>query len=215
MPLLPKTPFDSLTCSACPEERPYQVDLNAAARFLGFTDIRELAPWQDTRINDVTITAVPFVGEDWGLTLPKCTYVVSGPAGAVYLSADSARMPEVWPRLRERFAIDLAFMGISGCAEPLVAPPRFGYGEFYALWLPHARRNEWQLLCATPADAAEGVRALQPRYYFGYAAGGGTFMDMSHSDRGTHEELVSLLHDSAARPAPLLIGVPFALEKAG
>ena len=194
---------------ACPDERPYQVDLAAAVRFLGFTDVRELAAWEATKVGDVQVTAVPFDGEDWGLTLPKCTYVVSGPRGAVYLSADSAAMPAVWPELRRRFTLDVAFMGISGCEEPLVAPPRFGYGEFYALWLPHARRNEWQRLCAGPREAADAVRALQPRYYFGYAAGGGTFMDMSHSDRGTHEQLCALLASDDAQPAPLVLGEPF------
>ena len=37
----------------------------------------------------------------------------------------------------------MALLGVTGAEESLVMPPGFGYGNFYAKWIPPERRNEW------------------------------------------------------------------------
>ncbi|MCC6811745.1 MAG: MBL fold metallo-hydrolase [Deltaproteobacteria bacterium] len=195
--------------------RPYQVDLKEVLGFLRFTDVRELDDWSSLMIGDTRVTAVPFLGEDWGLDLTKATYLVEGPRGRVYLSADSFNTKEIFERVRERGPVDFAFLGISGCEEPLVAPPGYGYGEFYAVWLPRAQRNEWILHTQGPSAAAVAAQTLDARHVFGYAAGGGSFMDMSHSDRGTQADLAAALEELrlGERATTLELGVPFSLTE--
>lgn len=173
-------------------DRPYQVDIEAVVSALGFQTTSWVKPGSVVQLGDTRVYAYPFVGEDWGLELAKVTYVIEGPLGCVMLSADAAPMPEVFRDIGKRHPIDVAFLGISGCEEPLVAPPRFGYGEFYATWLPHARRNEWQVHCSGPEQSAQAAQLLGARYVFGYAAGA-PGMEMSHSDRGSHQELARVL----------------------
>jgi L-ascorbate metabolism protein UlaG (beta-lactamase superfamily) len=198
---------------AAASARPYQVDLEEVLSFLSFSDVRPLGDWEALQIGDTRVTAVPFVGEDWGLELAKCTYLIEGPHGRVYLSADSFNDEAIFRRVRERGPVDFAFLGVSGCEEPLVAPPGFGYGEFYALWLPRARRNEWLRHTQGPHDAALAARVLDAKGVFGYAAGGGSFMEMSHSDRGTHRELAGALADVGLRDRvrTLELGAPLPL----
>jgi L-ascorbate metabolism protein UlaG (beta-lactamase superfamily) len=193
--------------------RPYQVDIGEVLRFLRFEDVRPLAPWESLSVGDTQVTAVPFEGEDWGLDLSKSTYLIEGPKGRVYLSADSYNSAEIYHRVRQRGPVDFAFLGISGCEEPLVAPPGFGYGEFYALWLPRARRNEWTAHTQGPKAAAQAAVALGAKAVFGYAAGGGSFMEMSHSDRGTHDDLAAELSALGVTMAAkkLQLGVPYCL----
>jgi L-ascorbate metabolism protein UlaG (beta-lactamase superfamily) len=190
------------------EDKPYQVDLHEVLRFLSFDDVRPLSDWSTLQLGDTRVTAVPFQGEDWGLSLAKATYLIEGPGGRVYVSADSFNASSLFERVRSYGPIDFAFLGISGCEETLVAPPGFGYGEFYALWLPRGRRNEWIAHTQGPSDAAIAARALNARHVFGYAAGGGSFMEMAHADRGTHAELAEILGERAVR---LTLGDPYSL----
>lgn len=193
-------------------DRPYQVDIDEVLRFIDFSQVRHVSPWESVKVGDTVITGVPFMGEDWGLELAKATYVISGPKGRVYVGADSFNDSAVHARVAKDLGpIDFAFLGISGCEEPLVAPPGFGYGEFYALWLPRARRNQWIRHTQGPLEAAEAARVLGAKNVFGYAAGGGSFMDMSHSDRGTHSALCSVLADQglAHLAKTLELGVPY------
>lgn len=195
---------------------PYQVDMRAILESLHFTNIIEMRVGERWSSGETTVYAYPFEGEDWGLALAKLTYVVDSPAGSVYFSADSAPMPEVYRQIASQHLIDFAFLGVSGCQEPLIAPPRFGYGEFYATWLPRARRNEWQLHCSGPTEAAEAIRILAPRYAFGYAAGA-PGMDMAHSDEGSHGALEEQLRGAniPTNAVNLAWGVPFALVRGG
>ncbi len=210
-PTLLRLPQDVPVVIPAPVERkPYQVDIGEVLAFLGFRRVEALHPWEQRTWGDTTVTAGLFEGEDWGLTLQKATYVVSGPRGRVYLGADSACSAATLDRVRDIGAIDFAFLGVSGCQEPLVSPPGFGYGEFYALWLPRGRRNEWLKHTDGPLEAAQAAVRLGARQVFGYAAGGGAFMDMAHSDRGSHPELASALADmgQAGRAVNLPLGVP-------
>jgi L-ascorbate metabolism protein UlaG (beta-lactamase superfamily) len=190
----------------------YQVDLEAVLALLGFANVVALDEWQRVQLGDVLIVAAPFVGEDWGLELPKRTYLLSGPSLTVYLSADSGFMPEVYRRLGAEFAIDLALLGVSGCAEAHVMPADFGYGGFYRPWIPPEKVNEWIELSSGPAKATQAAALLGARRAFGYAVGGTSYVTMAYSDRGTHAELAALLDGSATRPLAMPLGVPVRLR---
>ncbi|MEW5854733.1 MAG: MBL fold metallo-hydrolase [Myxococcota bacterium] len=194
-------------------KRPYQVDLRALVELLGFTHVHEVDAWERIRLGDVTVVAAPFHGEDWGLTLPCRTYLITSEELTVYLNADSHGMTDVYRKLAQEFRVDLALLGVGGCAESHVMPPGYGYGNFYALWIPAQKRNEWIQLCGGPSDAAEAAELLGARHAFGYAAGGASFIQVAYTDRGTHDELATILKERGARCQPLRLplGEPVAV----
>ncbi len=191
---------------------PWQVDLRGVLEVLGFTTIHELDTWAHLDLGALRVTACPFDGEDWELELPKATWLVEGPELSVYLGADAAPMPETWAWLADRERpIDVAFLGVSGNAEAMVAPRDLGYGNFYEPWIPRESRNLWVRHCAGPREAADAARAFAPRFAFGYAAGGASYIQTSYSDVGDHAALAALL-DAAGGPtraAALEIGHPW------
>lgn len=198
-------------------ERPasFQVDVRALLELVGFTRIVELEPWAGLAIGELTVTACPFEGEDWDLDLPQATWLVESPSLTTFFSADAGPMPEVYRALAARArSIDVAFLGVGGCAEPLGAPAEIGYGNFYAAWVPAARRNEWRQHCAGPEDAVEAARILSPRYAFGYAAGGAPYIRTAFSDTGDHAQLAAALRASGlpTRPVALPLAEPIALD---
>jgi len=160
---------------------------------LGFSNIREVGEWERVTIGAVTVVAVPFRGEDWGMTLASRTYLVTTPELTIYLNADSVSDDESYDRLADEFQIDLAFLGVSGAQEAHAMPPGYGYGGFYLPWLPAAKHNEWIQLCNGPREAADAARRLRARFAFGYAAGGISGYKLAYTDRGSHRELAELL----------------------
>lgn len=195
--------------------RPYHVDMKRMLALLGFTDVREVAEWERLQFGATTVVAAPFKGEDWGLDLPTRTYLVSSPDLTIYANADSTSSPDVYLRLANEFRIDLAFLGISEASEAYVAPPGFGYGGFYAPWIPTERRNEWVQLCNGPEESAAAASLLGARRAFGYAAGGAACFRVGYSDRGTHEEFARILtqHGGRAQPFAMKFGSPVSLAQ--
>ena len=189
-----------------PEPAPYQVDMEGMLRLLGFTNVHPVEDGDALRLKGLHIEVLPFEGEDWGLDLAKQTYRVEGSDGVLFFGADAAAMPDLYDSLgrRER-PVDLAFLGISGNAETLVMPPGFGYGNFYAPWIPRARRNEWVQHCAGPEDAADACSRMKPRAAFGYACGGAPFIRTEYSDVGSHRAFAEqvVARGLATRPVDL------------
>jgi L-ascorbate metabolism protein UlaG (beta-lactamase superfamily) len=188
---------------APPSIEPYQVDMEALLTLLGFERVTSLREWDRFALGDVTVVATPFRGEDWGLTLASVTYVVASPTLTIYLDADSTSTPDAYDRLASEFAIDLACVGVTGASEAHVMPPGYGYGHFYAPWIPDERRNEWVQLCNGPEESAEVARRLKARFAFGYAAGGAPFAAQAYTDRGTHADLAAILARDADGPEPI------------
>jgi L-ascorbate metabolism protein UlaG (beta-lactamase superfamily) len=196
----------------------HQVDLRGVLRTLGFEQVLELDAWTAFGVGGVRITALPFEGEDWGLDLAKLTYLVESADASVYLSADSTFGEAACAHLAalER-PVDLALLGVSGNAEALVMPAGFGYGDFYAEWVPRARHREWVQHCAGPREAARAAAAFRPRFAFGYAAGGASFIRTEYSDTGDHAAFAELLQSAraadpgATRPVALPLGEPVPL----
>lgn len=196
--------------------KPYQVHIAGMLELLGFKDRVQLPAWGHHAVGDWLITACPFEGESWGLELPKATYLVENQAASVFFAADSARMDQVYADLARRGrTIDLAFMGVSGNAEAFLTPPELGYGNFYSDWIPKVREQEWVQHCAGPEEAAASLAILEPRYAFGYAAGGANFIRTSYSDVGEHARLAELLVNQKTRPVALKIGEPVSLAGLG
>lgn len=190
--------------------QPYQVDMEALLALLGFANITLLDEWQQVDLGGVQIVAAPFYGEDWGLELGCRSYLIKSADLTLYANADCTFMPEVYARLGSEHRIDLACLGVSACQEAHLMTPGYGYGHFYADWIPPENRNQWIQLCSGPNEAAEAARLLGARRVFGYAAGAAGFVPLTYTDRGTHEELAALLATSGAQSLPisLPLGIP-------
>ncbi|MCB9649540.1 MAG: MBL fold metallo-hydrolase [Deltaproteobacteria bacterium] len=190
---------------------PFQVDMQGILRVLGFTELYPLAEGDVVSVGGLRVEACPFVGEDWDLALAQLTYLVEAPGFVTYYASDSARMDFLYEALAARlYPVDLAFMGVSGAAEPMVSPPELGYGNFYQDWIPPAARAHWRQHCAGPEDAARSVGIFKPRYAFGYAAGGGSFVPMAYCDRGDHDAFAARLAEAggATKAVSLPMGYP-------
>lgn len=197
---------------------PHQIDLRGVLKVIGFDDVREMVAGDVIDLGGLTVTAFPFLGEDWDLEIAQLTYLVEGAGLSVFLSADSAHMPEVYQTLAKRAGrVDLALLGVSGAAEPMVSPPDLGYGNFYADWVPKVRRNEWRQHCAGPELAAQAAGSFEPRFAFGYACGGASYLPMAFCDTGDHDGLAErlLAQGGATRPVALPLGRPVTVAELG
>lgn len=80
-----------------------------AARKAGFTNVRELKPWESAQAGSLTITAVP--GEH---AVPEVTFVIHGKGNTVYFGGDTELIPAL-SELPKRFpTIDLALLSVNG-----------------------------------------------------------------------------------------------------
>ena len=197
---------------------PHQVDMRGILAVLGFREVRELEIWEDFRVGDFAVTACPFEGEDWGLELAQLTYLLESPELSVFASADSFRMPETYEWLAERpRRVDLALLGISGSAESYATSADFGYGNFYRDFVSPARHQEWVQHCSGPREASEHAAIFRPRWAFGYACGGASFIKTAYSDRGDHESFARELETRCPEVSSvaLPLGRPMALSAFG
>ncbi len=197
---------------------PHQVDIRGQLNVLGFKDVRELRVSDQADLGGMRVTAYPFVGEDWDLEVAQLTYLVEAEGLACFLSADSAVMDDVYDVLGERAEkIDLALLGVSGAAEPFVSPSDLGYGNFYAEWVPRPRHNEWVQHCAGPEASAKNAARFSPRFAFGYACGGTTYLPMAYCDRGDHNQFADrlLANEGGTQPVALPLGHPVQISDLG
>lgn len=89
-------------------------------RMLGFTDIREVDPWDRMRLGDVDMLLVPFHGEqdEPGAEIDHYTYLFKGDGLSVYGGVDAFRdtygeMREALARVRAEASPTVAFLPIS------------------------------------------------------------------------------------------------------
>lgn len=83
-------------------------DLASRMRALGFADVSVLMPWQDRKVGDVTVLAVPGLHDIY-----EVGYVVLGGGKSVYFAGDSALHPDL-PAIAERFRPDVAILPVDG-----------------------------------------------------------------------------------------------------
>jgi L-ascorbate metabolism protein UlaG (beta-lactamase superfamily) len=187
---------------ATTKAEPYQVDMFQLLTVLGCRRIVEMREWDELDLGEVRVVAAPFAGEDWGLTLPCRTYLVTSPDLTIFCNADSTSTPAVYEKIKSKYRVDVAFVGVTGAAETYAMPPGYGYGDFYVAHIPPERHNEWVQLCNGPQEAAVAARELGARYAVGYAAGGAPYCEIAYSDRGTHADLAKILRETGG-PEPL------------
>ena len=104
--------FDIRTFAAYPDKSvPFFVGPNmvAAARAAGFTNVRELRPWESANVGPLTITAAPAAHG-----VPEITFVIQANGSTVYFGADTRLIPEL-DELPKRFpSIQLALLAVNG-----------------------------------------------------------------------------------------------------
>lgn len=104
--------FDIGSFAAYPDKAvPFFVGPNMvdAARAAGFTNVRELRPWEAATVGPLTITAAPAAHK-----VPEVTFVVQANGSTVYFGADTLLIPEL-DELPKRFpSIQLALLAING-----------------------------------------------------------------------------------------------------
>lgn len=104
--------FDIKTLERYPDKAvPFFVgpDMVDAARAAGFTNVRELRPWEVATVGPLTITAAPAAHK-----VPEITFVIQANGSTVYFGGDSKLIPEL-RELPKRFpSIQLALLSING-----------------------------------------------------------------------------------------------------
>jgi L-ascorbate metabolism protein UlaG (beta-lactamase superfamily) len=104
--------FDIKTLERYPDKAvPFFVgpDMVDAARAAGFTNVRELRPWEAATVGPLTITAAPAAHK-----VPEITFVIQANGSTVYFGGDSKLIPEL-RELPKRFpSIQLALLSING-----------------------------------------------------------------------------------------------------
>ncbi len=109
-------------------------DLAARIRNLGYREVTVLAPWEDLRLRDVTIAAVPALHDIY-----EIGYVIRGGGTSVYFAGDSRLHPDL-PAIAERFAPDVSLLSCDG-----------------------TRLTGADLHVMTPEDAVTAARTLKSR----------------------------------------------------
>ncbi len=104
--------FDIETFAKYPDKAvPFFVGPNMvdAARAAGFTNVRELRPWESATVGPLTITAAPAAHK-----VPEITFVVQANGSTVYFGADTRLIPEL-DELPKRFpSVQLALLAVNG-----------------------------------------------------------------------------------------------------
>lgn len=104
--------FDIETFASYPDKAvPFFVGPNmlSAARAAGFTNVRELRPWESATVGPLTITAAPAAHK-----APEVTFVIQANGSTVYFGGDTRLIPEL-DELPERFpSVQLALLPVNG-----------------------------------------------------------------------------------------------------
>jgi L-ascorbate metabolism protein UlaG (beta-lactamase superfamily) len=104
--------FDIETFAGYPDKAvPFFVGPNMlkAARAAGFTNVRELRPWESATVGPLTITAAPAAHK-----VPEVTFVIQANGATVYFGGDTRLIPEL-DELPKRFpSVQLALLSVNG-----------------------------------------------------------------------------------------------------
>ena len=83
-------------------------DLAARVRQLGYREVAVLAPWEERRIGEVTVTAVPALHDIY-----EIGYVLKSARTSVYFAGDTRLFPEL-AAIAERFSPEVAILPVDG-----------------------------------------------------------------------------------------------------
>jgi L-ascorbate metabolism protein UlaG (beta-lactamase superfamily) len=167
--------FDKATPVIVPRvTRPtaFNPPLVSALRRLGFTDIREVGPWEPVTIGDVEVVPTPFHGEqdEPGAEIDHLTYVVRTGGLTVYGGADCYRdtfgdMEPILEEVARRYRPDIAFLPISKA----VLAYRYGGNNNFCRYLDRRLLDRSFQYTAGPEDTARLAQVLDPRLIVPYA----------------------------------------------
>jgi L-ascorbate metabolism protein UlaG (beta-lactamase superfamily) len=83
-------------------------DLAARVRARGFSDVSVLTPWEERKVGEAIVTAVPGLHDIY-----EIGYVVRAHDKSVYFAGDSALHPDL-PGIAERFKPDISILPVDG-----------------------------------------------------------------------------------------------------
>ncbi len=139
-------------------------------RHLGFPDVRELGELDVIEADDLTITAIPFLGEHGDLDVrSKSAYVVQTTGRTLMIAADSRNVePRMYEHLRTIVGkIDTLFLGM----ECDGAPMSWVYGPLFTATLPRGIDQQRRLAGSDRERASAMVEALGCSEVYVYAMG--------------------------------------------
>ncbi|MBK7857861.1 MAG: MBL fold metallo-hydrolase [Archangiaceae bacterium] len=169
---------------AVDRESLFSTDCAARLRQLGFTRVEALQWWQSRTVGDVTVSALPFYGEQptdapgpqAGLFNVGNTWLLRSARLSAAFFADAGddfrgSMREVCRRVRRSGAVDLLFTGIRGFK---LAPLHFVFSTLapYLVNVPKRLLATPQQLMATADDALSWGELLGARHVVPCADGG-------------------------------------------
>lgn len=158
--------WDTWTMRRLPKETPLIVRprrIADDARGLGYTDVRELHPWEETQVKGLAVTAVPAV--HWGT---EVGFVLQGER-TIYFAGDTSFDHDTFAAIGQRFALDVALLPIGG----LGFFGRSGHID--------------------PPQAVEALKLLHPRVVIGTHWGCAPRLPPLVDMPGTPQELARLL----------------------
>ena len=104
--------YDLAAFAAYPDKSvPFVVKRGMAgtAREAGFSDVREVEPWEQIELGPVRVTATPAKHG-----VPEVTFVLQGAGRTVFFGADTLRIPELEEVARRFPTIDLGLLPVNG-----------------------------------------------------------------------------------------------------
>ncbi|MEJ7688774.1 MAG: MBL fold metallo-hydrolase [Variovorax sp.] len=104
--------FDLAALAAYPNKNvPFLVgpDMAPQARAAGFTQVRELKPWESWRQGEFTVTGVPARHK-----VPELTFMIQAKGRSVYFGGDTLLIPELLQLPKMFPSIDLALLSVNG-----------------------------------------------------------------------------------------------------
>lgn len=104
--------FDIETFARYPDKAvPFFVGPNMlkSARAAGFTNVRELRPWESATVGPLTITAAPAAHK-----VPEVTFVIQANGSSVYFGGDTRLIPELNELPRRFPSVQLALLSVNG-----------------------------------------------------------------------------------------------------
>ncbi|MGH6689749.1 MAG: MBL fold metallo-hydrolase [Gammaproteobacteria bacterium] len=167
--------FDKATPVFVPRVRrvsAFNAPMVGALERLGFTNVREVEPWQTIAIDDIELIPVPFYGEqdEPGSEIDHYTYVLRTAGLTVYGGVDSFRdtfgdMTPVLERVKCVYRPDVAFLPVSR----MVFTYRGGGVNAFCRYLDRGLLGRSFQYTAGPEQAAAWAAVLDARWIVPYA----------------------------------------------
>jgi L-ascorbate metabolism protein UlaG (beta-lactamase superfamily) len=146
--------------------------IKPALSLLGFTDIREVNPWEHHQIDDIEFIPAPFHGEqdEPDADIDHYTFVLRATGATIYGGVDAFRdwrgqMKPVLEKIRELYHPTVAFLPVS----KMIYRYRTGGVNGFCRYLDTSLLNQSFQYTAAAEDAAEWMMELKCKWVVPYA----------------------------------------------